>query len=140
MDLKKEFRHLSLYMIFSLVIGIASVYFVYLFTEVIEWNYIPSIILISIVGSIIHFLLNRHYTFKSKKSLWLQVPSYVFSIISGTAILTYISYLIVENYQIVYISHFAFFAALSFLFLAFTKLSWGGVYAETRNLVENKKI
>lgn len=46
----------------------------------------------------------------------------------------------VDNHQIIYISHFAFFAALSFLFLAFTKLSWGGVYAETRNLVENKKI
>lgn len=46
----------------------------------------------------------------------------------------------IRNYQIIYISHFAFFAALSFLFLAFTKLSWGGIYAETRNLVENKKI
>lgn len=46
----------------------------------------------------------------------------------------------IQNYQIIYVGHFAFFAALSFLFLAFTKLSWGGVYAETRNLVENKKI
>lgn len=46
----------------------------------------------------------------------------------------------IQNYQIIYVSHFVFFAALSFLFLAFTKLSWGGIYAETRNLVENKKI
>lgn len=37
-----------------------------------------------------------------------------------------------NRHQIIYFSHFAFFAALSLLFLAFTKVSWGGLYAEAR--------
>lgn len=41
-------------------------------------------------------------------------------------------YAYTNRYQIIYFSHFAFFAALSLLFLAFTKVSWGGLYAEAR--------
>lgn len=41
------------------------------------------------------------------------------------------------SYQIIYVGHFIFFAALSLLFLSFAKLNWGGLYAETRSLVEN---
>lgn len=37
-----------------------------------------------------------------------------------------------NRHQIIYLSHFAFFAALSLLFLAFTKVSWGGLYSEAR--------
>lgn len=43
----------------------------------------------------------------------------------------------IKEYQIIYFSHFAFFAALSLLFLAFTKLKWGGLYEETRKFVES---
>lgn len=41
-------------------------------------------------------------------------------------------YAYTNRHQIIYFSHFAFFAALSLLFLAFTKVSWGGLYAEAR--------
>lgn len=40
----------------------------------------------------------------------------------------------IEEHQIIYASHFLFFAASSLLFLAFTKLSWGGIYAEVREM------
>ncbi|MBI3671334.1 hypothetical protein HY249_00875 [Candidatus Azambacteria bacterium] len=43
----------------------------------------------------------------------------------------------IEAHQIIYLSHFFFFASLSLLFLSFSKLSWKGIYQEVRNIKES---
>lgn len=44
-----------------------------------------------------------------------------------------------EEYQIIFLSHYAFFASLSVLFLAFGKLAFlGGIYKELQDLDEKK--
>ena len=58
------------------------------------------------------------------------------------AIFPYIFYEFIEEgfgiplHQIISSSHFLFFAALSLLFLAFGKLSWGGIYEEARKIAK----
>ena len=102
------------------------------------WIYGSLSLIIGLIGVLIVSKIKKTVGVSGSFDNYLMVS--LILIISST--LPYIFYEFIEEglniplHQIVYLSHFLFFAALSVLFLAFNKLNWGGIYQEARKMME----
>ncbi len=137
--------------IVSLITGISVFLFLTLsiFLKKISVSLKPDEIIIYVYGAIVLFTLffSINYLLKIKKDVSIMsgfvdyfIASFVLIAISA---LQYVFYDVLQNtgismLQIIYMSHFLFYGALSFMFLAFARLTnLGGLYNDAEKYKEN---